>query len=217
MTRAGCQIAYDFIHGRLENDDMRLCDFKKLLETDENAKFVSSRPLFLDYIADRDLYTNTMPNAVDISMALFVEKLNNLGKFTEVYEGSEELINSLRIRGGAYNQYKNMILKSYEKFAHRKTFIVDDKNYEILMVECIDRSLRSDLGNYLSRLYDDIDGVLLWRNSFEDKMYHCSLRTHRNDIDLLPLAGKYGGGGHMKACGFEFSNQNQSINKILFD
>ena len=61
---------------------------------------------------------------------------------------------------------------------------------------------------------DEVSGVVDFLNSVPGSKYTCllnedekgnikgSLRTHRNDIDVAELAGKFGGGGHKKAAGF---------------
>ena len=49
-----------------------------------------------------------------------------------------------------------------------------------------------------------------------DGTARCSIRT-KNEIDCLPLASRFGGGGHPTAAGFKITQPVEEVKKIIFD
>jgi len=65
-------------------------------------------------------------------------------------------------------------------------------------------SNKSELGNYLSLKYPELDLIILI-----DASSRISYRTSRDDVDVSTFASLYGGGGHVKASGSKFSDEDR--------
>ena len=184
MTRAGCQLAWDYV--------FPLSIF---------------RPRFLDIIADRDLWNWELPKSKELNKAFYMKKL------TESIESIEKLFNMdidlLYAEGKSFSEYENQLLEKLSRFKTTYYFGNEPKNptkfYKILVSEAV--FMISELGNKISEENTDHDFVILYRFDNYKKAWYFSARARQNsDIDLGSILSLYGGGGHPKAAGFEIKS-----------
>ena len=69
---------------------------------------------------------------------------------------------------------------------------------------CFAESNKSDLGNYLSNKYPELDLIVMI-----DASSRISYRTSRDDVNVNEFAALFGGGGHPKASGSKFDDTDR--------
>ena len=168
VNKAGCQITWEYFH------DIPIPDF-------------------LNYIADRDLWTWKLDNSKEINNAIF-----NLYKrtFEDFYILMNVDLKYLTDVGSILINHDNKTIDYLAYLAVKCTF---DNKYTVMVAES--SILRSELGNKLANM-DTIDFSIVWRYDFNSNEYWLSLRVGDNsDTDVSKIASKFGGGGHKKASG----------------
>jgi hypothetical protein len=211
MNLSGCQITWDYLM---------------------NGK---KRPLFLDYIADRDLWKWELKNSKLINAVIHnhyysFDGFNKLNKI-DIYK-DETFLNYLETET-IINNYK---VKKYKKQANyaKKTYIIipDSKGnkhyYYGFMDVCSDYEIVSDYANYLTtcelkppKLFNSLpnykndnmskpDYCIIIKNiDLKTDTYWISIRSN-NDLkpsfDTTAISGYFGGGGHKCASGFELTS-----------
>ena len=86
------------------------------------------------------------------------------------------------------------------KDSEMKRYTIDGKKCGVVFAE----SNKSETGNYLSNKYPELDLIVLL-----DASSRISFRTSRNDVDLNEFSSTYGGGGHKKAAGSKFTDEDR--------
>lgn len=86
------------------------------------------------------------------------------------------------------------------------TYIIQDKKCGIVFSE----NNKSELGNYLSSKHPELDLIILI-----DASSRISYRTTHDDVSVNTFAQTYGGGGHPKASGSRFNDDDRK--KIILD
>lgn len=216
MKRAGCQIAWDWI-------------------TSQVNSIAQPRPWFLEYIADRDLWTWHLPNSKLINTALFGLKL------TITPDSIEEKLAPIRMQKDqdwfitqelmpyalAAEEFNNDLLRTACNKATECHLVIPGtedvtipaSGYRVWLGTTIG-SLRSDLGNQLCNkpLTDGTlpDLAAIWHYEFSADEWWISLRSLDTGADVSAIAKKFGGGGHMRAAGFTLrSSDNLNLQTIF--
>ena len=199
MKRAGCQIAWDWITCQLPDSNS---------ETRE-------RPWFLEYIADRDLWTWRLPNSKLINSALFGLKLTitpdtieqKLAPIRTPEEQERYITKELMPYALAAEEFNNDLLRNACHKAIECQLVVPrtGQTYRVWLGNTIG-SLRSDLGNQLCNKPLS-DGTLpnlsaSWHYEFPADEWWISLRSLESGADVSAIAKQFGGGGHIRAAGF---------------
>ena len=199
MKRAGCQLAWDWITRQLP---------------DSNSETLQ-RPWFLEYIADRDLWTWRLPNSKLINTALFGLKLtitpdSIAEKLAGIQTGEEQeryISQELMPYALAAEEFNNDLLRTACHKATECQLVVPhtEQTYRVWLGNTIG-SLRSDLGNQLCNK-PLADGTLpdlsaSWHYEFPADEWWISLRSIDTGADVSAIAKQFGGGGHMQAAGF---------------
>ena len=108
-----------------------------------------------------------------------------------------------------FTQFENKLFKIQRnkidryiqnKESEMKKFIIDGHKCGVVFAE----TNKSELGNYLSGKNPDLDLIVLC-----DASSRFSLRTKKDDVDLNVFASHYSGGGHKKAAGIMFSDEDR--------
>lgn len=199
MDRSGCQLAWDYFFDNLP------------------------RPFFIDYIADRDLWTWKLPASKEINTALYeLEYINsyNLNKLTELMENSEEKIKYLETSGKIIEIGKKREIDIGLHNAVEATMCFKDKTYRIWLGGNINPTLRSELGNLLcSKPFKDgsnPDFSACWQYNPKTDEWWISLRSSsKNSPDLSVISLEFGGGGHPNASGFTIGSCSKGLKKIF--
>lgn len=122
-------------------------------------------------------------------------------------------------------QGSSALVKNRERFKvlsknSFNTYFTHDKNKYYVKI-CYARYVNKGVfATYLCNEYPDIDFAVVWCGKGGN--HTASMRTTKDDIDLIPIANKWGGNGHTKACGLGninifdiFDIPNQDGNKIF--
>jgi len=191
MNRSGCQITWDYFFPNKE------------------------RPWFIDYIGDRDLWQFKLPHSKEINAVFFEHNLidrYDFSKLTNLLNDSEEKKNNFITEGKIILQIQKRELDSATKKAVEATFTIKNKKYRVWLGGNTTSSLRSDLGNNLTKkkFSDDTlpDFVAIWLYEPKLNEWWISLRGSVNGPDLSVISKYYGGGGHPQASGFTIKNGN---------
>jgi oligoribonuclease NrnB/cAMP/cGMP phosphodiesterase (DHH superfamily) len=165
---------------------MRIC-FKLKPELERYKRFV-------EYIQDRDLYTNCLPMTKEISAAI--------RSYPMTFESWDDIADKIDEKlipiGAAIEQYRQSIIKPHIDYA-REITIAD---YKILGTPCTAYDIISDVANVLAKgrpfaatWFDMADGTRVY-----------SLRSDPDGVDVEQVAKMFGGGGHKHAAGFRVPN-----------
>ncbi len=204
-SRAGCQISWDYFNSN-------------------PSPHLKPRPWFINYVADRDLWTWELPFSKEINSALyennFIDPVN-LNKLTDLLVDSENKKQKLIEYGELILQIQNRELnlavsKSLiSEFKHKNT------TYKIWLGGNISMNLRSELGNLLvNKKFPDgtePDFAAIWFYDPKSNEWWISFRGGSNSPDLSVIARDFGGGGHSKSSGVSLSGGKKLIDffKIL--
>lgn len=164
---------------------------------------------YVDYVREIDTYnfTSDVPKEIDMLYTTYgkvdfiktiVRRLNKDSAFT---------LTSFEKR---FIKLKNKETLRYiqDKESEMKIYIIDNKKCGVIFAE----QNKSIIGNYISQKYSNLDLVILI-----DASNRISYRTSRDDVSVSQFATNFGGGGHQKASGSAFSNDDRlAILKYYF-
>lgn len=188
MNRSGAQIAWDYLYPNV------------------------SRPWFIDYVADRDLWQKRLHKTDEISIAMWFDgyfndfqKLENLFYTVPLLEFDQPGSSSMAIveKGELLIESKNIEVETYSKRAVLATLKTPIGNFKIRITAC-PRQYRSDVGNVITKLFDDSDcSGIYWYDHYVREWW-ISLRCGDNHtLNLSDVTRSLpNGGGHPKAAGF---------------
>lgn len=199
MHRSGCQMAWDFVHPN------------------------EPRPYWIDDIADRDLWIWTRPGSKEVTRAFFglgaYQSIDSLDQAVRLYtpERRHELVEI----GKIFCESDQISFKLIAKRAKlRNLHCPDGTVYKVAFLLC-DAHQVSDVGDMLCSEVDlfgqpKYDFAVMVRFDFERRCFVGSLRASgASSIDLTRIASQFGqGGGHAKAAGCNFGDQQQLYNAI---
>lgn len=197
MTRSGCQIAWDYFFN--------------------NRK----RPWFIEYIADRDLWSWSLENSKEITKAIFYNRLLdawNLEKIDKLLDYKQRDVNNLIKEGKGILEVENRILERQLFYSSEGIMKVNDQIYKVQIANII-LEFGSEFGNLLAtKLFSDKtkpDFCVLWSYDPTEDLWHLCLRSvAESELDLSDIASQLGGGGHKNAAGIDFLD-NPFKTKIL--
>jgi nanoRNase/pAp phosphatase (c-di-AMP/oligoRNAs hydrolase) len=197
MSRAGCQMAWDYFF-----------DFKP-------------RPFFIDYMGDRDLWTWKLPSSRAINTALwelgYIDSYD-LTKMTLLLEDSETKMANLKSVGELIENANNRQIDIGIANAIEAQFRSENKTYRVWLAGNINPALKSELGNVLcSKAFKD--GVMpdfsaCWQYDPKTDDWWISFRgISERAPDLSALSAKLGGGGHPLASGITIKSNPLGLKK----
>ena len=198
IDKAGCQIAWDYFNEGI------------------------SRPWFIDYIADRDLWKWELENSKLITTALYslkyitIDGLNNL--FSNLDKQDEIINQELIPYAKVIEKYENELIEKSVNSATEVEMIRNNSDIKYtIWLGTITSHLRSELGNKLSltkfKNGKSPDFSAIWNYDYESDEWYISLRGVNDKFDLSEIAKSFGGGGHKKAAGFKIKGKLQSVFK----
>jgi oligoribonuclease NrnB/cAMP/cGMP phosphodiesterase (DHH superfamily) len=181
LKRSGAGLTWDYLFGK---------DAEHLLYRD-GSTFQEKRPWYVDYVEDRDLWNNKLPDTKEISaylklIPLTVEAWNNLAsenRHTAATNGA------ILLKG--IDSYVTEVVKT------RRLGIFHDHTVGVVNAPF---PYISELGHELAK---ESQIGLSWYERQDGKISF-SMRSI-GDIDVSAIARVHGGGGHTNAAGFEKS------------
>lgn len=200
MDRSGCQMAWDHFH----------------INSSGTSK---KRPWFVDYVADRDLWQFKLPDSKLINMALMelgyldIEGLDQLYSITKTKEMKDKFLKEKLLPTARVLNMKNeKTVKICMSGACRRVMKVNDIDYNVWVANGYGY-LSSEIGNRLMhKKFANGQAphfVVVYSYKFDDDIWKISLRSL--DIDVSPIASRFGGGGHKQASGFNYKGNFQEL------
>lgn len=190
MDRSGAQIAWDYFH------------------------LQDSRPWFVDYVADRDLWRHELPNTREISQTLVFDgyfwattagarPFNDFTKLDSLMEcPPDETKDQMAKRGATLLEAKNRECEMYSIAAKPAALTVNNKKYKVGLAGC-PRAYRSDVGHLITKTLDCDFAAVYWYDFHSDEWWISCRGKDDSDIDLSEITSQLSnGGGHPKAAGF---------------
>jgi oligoribonuclease NrnB/cAMP/cGMP phosphodiesterase (DHH superfamily) len=203
MNRCGAQIAWDYV-------------YTNPLAANSSYGPTVSRPWFIEYVADRDLWLHKLPRTKEISQALYFDGyFTDFNKLEELYQSILTTYNSDRVcdligkdkdrlaqRGKVLLEYKTRECEHYARVAKPTKFIVAGKTHNVYIAGC-PRAFRSDVGNIICSSRNCDFAAVYWYD-YGTQQWWVSLRASKDSTsDLSEITSHLpSGGGHAKAAGF---------------
>lgn len=176
MNRSGAGLAWDFFH------------------TQRNGH-VESRPRFIDYIEDRDLWRKALPGSDEFTIALRSYPMD-FGTWDRlIAAGPDALIEE----GKSIQRYYRLRVEEFKRGAYRSSVTVDGVEIPCMATNA-PYFAASEVAGELAGTEGVQFGLCYFEGSNGDYLY--SLRS-RGDFDVSAVAKAFGGGGHKNASGFK--------------
>lgn len=173
--------------------------YLKDIYSELNTKSVSE---YVKYVRELDtfLFTSDLPKDLDLLKDTY-GNLNFIKSITKRLKRNSETFNFTAFEK-RFTKIKKEELTRYLQKKDKKMLRahIDGKYCGISFAE----TNKSELGNYLSVKYPELDLIILI-----DASSRISYRTAREDIRVNDFASTYGGGGHVKASGSDFNDDNR--------
>lgn len=185
--RSGAQIAWDYVFN------------------------YEPRPLFIEYIADRDLWEWKLPESKNINTGMYhkgyTKNLVNMYKLYISESLNRNFYNSIIKIGKEINMYEEKRCKVLSK--HSKLALFQGLRTRIVTAEA---NIVSDLADHIFKNYNDCDIVLNYNFHIDDGWY---VQLRSTNVDLTYITKKYNrGGGHPNSAGFKLPNTDHINNHI---
>ena len=172
-----------------------------------------TRPAFVDYIENGDLYLFDLPKAKEVCAGIYtllsspvVESLDEIFQKLESFWGysQEKLINYFEPLGIEAKKIRDEKVAKLSANAYPQTI----KGAKVLVVE-IDESeanLASSIGYKLYTDNPEIDFAVIACTGTEQVFVSFRSDQKGNNFDCESIAKSFGGGGHRNACGCTVKN-----------
>ena len=192
------------------------------IRCDIDGKKTCGTELFYLYLKDKYKELNKK------NIKEFVDLVRQLDTYTFIDEESAQNLNSLHDLLGhkdfisamykrlkkdkphfEFSQFEKRLFKiernkinryMQNKESEMKVYTIHGKKCGVTFQE----SNKSETGNYLANKHPELDLIILI-----DASSRISYRTSKDDVDLNEFASIYGGGGHAKASGSRFSDEDR--------
>jgi oligoribonuclease NrnB/cAMP/cGMP phosphodiesterase (DHH superfamily) len=175
-------------------------------------------PVAFKYIEDRDIwrwaykeqsepFTTALHNKFCMKISTYEEHPQRFEELTNLID-TDEKINKLIDIGKAYLEYKQSLIKDisskFQKIRIIKPATLKINSYIGALINS--NVFGSEIGNTLSSL-EGINFAIIYTHHYKDNTNHfyCSIRSNTDDCDVSEIAKLFGGGGHIRASGFNIN------------
>ena len=181
MRRSGAGLAWDYLFG------------KDSFAGDAATHFPQSRPWWVDYTEDQDLWNWALPESQPINAFLMVQP-RTIEAWDSIVRMSAE---NACFKGEGVRQYIEYYTRSVLELV--ELGVLDGHSTGVLNIPYVGVS---EAGNAIVKLGYDV--ALAWHESNGGRIKF-SLRSNKEgaNVDVSAIAKKFGGGGHQNAAGFE--------------
>lgn len=190
MSRAGCQMTWDYFNPSIAPD--------------------KTRPWFVNYIADRDLWQWKLPYSKEYNTAFYDLKYLTPDKINLLYEMDNKTKETIKQYG-----IDTLIKFNTEVNNHCLNAIISMAGeYKCWLLSC-GYEHRSEVGNKLSQIpFPDgsmPDFTAIWTSDPKSNDKWISLRNTSNlDLGIVCKSFDIAGGGHPRAAGFTIHDNDLS-------
>jgi uncharacterized protein len=183
MKRSGAGLAWDYLFGNEAMD----------LTYPDGSNFQEKRPWWVDYVEDRDLWRNALPNAKEVAAYLMTQPYT-----VEAWDAlaNTNIEDAITFGTGALRQIEYYV-KNVVK--NRQLGAIDGLTAGIANAQYISCS---EIGHELAN--ESQVGITWFERG--DGVIQFSLRSV-GDIDVSQIAKRRNGGGHLHAAGFQLPLQ----------
>ncbi len=158
-----------------------------------------NRPIFVDYIQDRDLWRNSLHH--NEVFAAWIRSLKpNPDKYLH-YFNDDVFLKTIITIGANLIEYNQYLIESALEQCMVEKMIIDKKEYTVAHVNST--ILQSEIGAALMLKYPEADFSYVNYYNDSENLYVYSLRSQDNKQDVSVIAKYYGGGGHRNASGIQ--------------
>lgn len=164
--------------------------------------YKTPRPLWIDYIGDRDLWKWSMEDSKPFTQYLYTNFPLTLETYNELFIllKDEQNINTFINKGKKQLEHDKIPI---QLLCDNSVVCIFDKKYTVLL--CESTIYRSEIGNILCKK-NNVDFAMIWNYCVKRREFIISLRGDENkNYDMSEISKIYGGGGHELAAGFTYS------------
>ncbi len=204
---------YDYVTVKVTIDERLTCATEVFYRYLREKYPILNKPNIAEYVEivrqiDTFTHTNFIPLGI-ASYQSFIGKLDFIKLITRRLKKDKDHF-ELSTFEKRYIRLREEEIKRY--IEKRETLM---KRYRIKGYLCgvvFAEANKSALGNYLSKKYPELDLIIIF-----DASKSISYRTERDDVSVATFAQVYSGGGHQKASGSPFTDEDrESILKNYF-
>lgn len=162
-----------------------------------------NKPIVADYVEqvrqlDTFTFESDLPRHIE-TIRETIGKLDFIKSFTKRLKKDKEHIELTAFEKRFVKLKAEELLRYMQKKENKMfRYNIDGKICGVVFSE----NNKSELGNYLSNKYPELDLIILI-----DASSRISYRTSRDDVAVNEFASTYGGGGHRKASGSSFDDE----------
>lgn len=168
-------------------------------------------PLIIQYVEDRDIWTNKLPLVKEYAAWFFAQPLSF--ELFQNYMIDENFEFVLQTKGRAYRELNDSYISDLSSRAAIKFVRINRKYYFIASVNSV--ILKSDIGNKILDVYPNCSFSLV--HSVDDRAdgTSMSLRSSDQHVDVSTIATQFGGGGHRNASGVKQDGLHNSLGQVI--
>ena len=196
---------YDYVNVIIDYDGVQTCGTEIFYKYLVNEYKELDKPIIKDYVRmvrELDTYNfiSDMPKQLD-SLRDTYGKLDFMKTIIRRLKSNKETFE--------FTSFEKRLVKIQSAEIQRYMIKKEKKMFrlEINKLKCgvvFAETTKSELGNYLSNKYPELDLIVLI-----DASARVSYRTSRDDVDVSEFAALFGGGGHKRASGSQITEDNQ--------
>ena len=196
---------YDYVNVIIDYDGVQTCGTEIFYKYLVNEYKELDKPIIKDYVRmvrELDTYNfiSDMPKQLD-SLRDTYGKLDFMKTIIRRLKSNKETFE--------FTSFEKRLVKIQSAEIQRYMIKKEKKMFrlEINKLKCgvvFAETNKSELGNYLSNKYPELDLIVLI-----DASARVSYRTSRDDVDVSEFAALFGGGGHKRASGSQITEDNQ--------
>lgn len=192
------------------------------VKVEDNNRKTCGTELFYNYLKSsyKDLNTPLIASYVELvrqidTYTMINDDARNLGIILYIY-GKKDFLKKMKTRlkkdkneftftdfEKRYLRVHNHEFDMYCELMEKQLLFYEIHGYKCGVIFCGNTD-KSELGHRLSRNHPELDLIILIEASKS-----ISYRTEREDIDVSKFAEIFGGGGHVKASGSKFDNEDR--------
>lgn len=155
-------------------------------------------PIILQYVNDRDLWLNQLPDYQYVFEGIVYLK-PNVEIMEDLIFNTDDLTDIIKT-GKIVHEAKSSYINFIQHKVFVKKFIFEKKKYKVGYINC--PLFASDVGNFIVENFD-VDFAAVFHYNGRKTIF--SLRG-KDKIDLSKVAEKFNGGGHYNASGCAVNN-----------
>jgi oligoribonuclease NrnB/cAMP/cGMP phosphodiesterase (DHH superfamily) len=166
-------------------------------------------PLMIEYIQDRDIWTNKLPHT-DAFASWFHTLPHEIYEYDK-YLDDDELLKMINTKGLPYVEQNNKYINRGLRCAKPKFIEIENKYYFVAFLNST--ILKSDFGNKIFQKFPLIDFSAIYSINDNLNTTNFSLRSTDKHIDVSLIAKIFGSGGHRNAS----SVLMNTVTNVLID